>query len=205
MNRTITRNHGAIVWRPYSQILLLTAMILGAGCGTSIEQVSNDDKKKSWQLRLLETGGWAGVRRELWLNSRGQWKFTDKKRQLSRSGSGIEKTLLQSIETRVSEVLKSPAEKGHLPGIGACRDCFMYRITLMQGAHIRSIYSSEYGFDYSKEAKTLLKLLLKLLNQQTSFITIKTGHPDSERSRGVVRCISQGLALYSSACYVRFH
>lgn len=108
-------------------LFLATLAGLASGCSNSDSEQLSSRSIEYWRVEIAISGGLAGVRRRMTLDSNGQLKVSDQKRNLS-----ITKQAPDSLVVEVGQLIKKGApdragnsKRNRLTG---CLDCFEYRI-----------------------------------------------------------------------------
>jgi hypothetical protein len=157
---------------PFKKILtplfisFIILSIIPAACGASASKSDKEEylkKTKSWTIEYTVSGGFAGIHRQLTLNSSGKLTAADKKfkkhaeQQISKEQLMEIANILEQLDFLVNE--KEASRLG-----GKCADCFQHKLILIVNGHKNIAEMDDISLRDSKYT-VLIKLLSQMLEQ----------------------------------------
>ncbi|MBW4575912.1 MAG: hypothetical protein KME08_11575 [Aphanothece sp. CMT-3BRIN-NPC111] len=129
--------------------------------------VINNEDLKSWNIQYELSGGIAGFRRQLTLNSDAQLIASDRKRNKNITKQASTEQIANI--TMLVKSLKSPAASGTPSRLNSrCADCFQHRVTLTLNEQQQTIQLDDSQLQQDSEYGELVNQLSSILNQTLS-------------------------------------
>lgn len=137
---------------------------------TTLEQVSpavTTQDLKSWSLQYQLSGGIAGLRRQLTLNSDNQLFAIDEKRN-KRIRQQASPEQITNVTTLLENLKLPAASVAPFRLNNRCADCFQYRLALTFNNQQQTINLDDSQLQQNPEYAKLISLLSSILNQTLS-------------------------------------
>jgi len=140
--------------------MLLSSCRAGGVSSTESNDAQAIPDANSWAVELHVTGGFAGMRRSIYIGNNAKVIVKDARRKLY-----IERILTQTQLDEVAALLPQEQGKQQAPrGFNKCRDCFNYRLAYRNKGQSGRIKANDMSLAKTKD-KALIHKLMAIQNQ----------------------------------------